>query len=346
MNLSSTNKWRMEFSSLWMALLFRYCSYRQFWSALLSAAFLVIPSASEAAITFNFNYTDSAGTGWNDATYGQTRRDTLLYAANQLGAYFNATATIGYTVTSTNDLTMLAAASSSTYGPDDPGFVPTVVGYKLQSGYTGPVSYTDGEIYWNFKWSWSYSLTSSGVAADQYDFVSTAMHELLHTFGFKSAIGSDGTGVLSGKSIGDPDLWFVFDKYLATSGGVNLINTNTFAFNPALLGTLTGGAAAMRFDGTAAAATFTNGVPIYTPTSWEPGSSVSHTDDLTFNGSTYSELMMNARSGTGPGVRTLSSYEQSILTDIGYSVVPEPSSVTLCLTGLSVAVTFRRRRRE
>ncbi len=316
--------------------------------ALLAAAILACPVASEAAITFSFNFTDPAGTGWNDSTYGLTRQSALSYAANTLGSYFNATATIGYTVTSINDpnTNTLASASSSSYGPAAPGFEPTVVEYKLQSGYSGPVSYTDGSINWNFGQPWNYSLTSSGVATNQYDFVSTAMHELLHSFGFLSAIGSDGTGLLSGKTIGDPDLWYVFDKYLATSSGANLINTNTFAFNPSLLGTLTGGAAAMRFNGTAAAATFTNGVPIYTPTTWSLGSSGSHTDDLTFNGTSYSNLLMNAATEMGPGLRTLSSYETGILQDIGYTIVPEPGSAALCLTGACAAYLFHRRRRK
>jgi len=302
---------------------------------------------SQAAITFNFNYTDTAGTGWYDNTYGPTRRNALTYAANQLGQYFNATATIGYTVSSiTNPGTnTLASASSSTYGPPNPGFEPTVVQYKIQSAYSGPVSYTDGSINWNFGYSWSYSYTPSGVSAGEYDFVSTAMHELLHSFGFISAIGSDGTGLLVGKVSGNSDLWYTFDRYLTTSGGASLINPTTYAFNTGLLGTLTGGAAAMRFSGTNATISFPIGVPIYTPTTWSDGSSGSHTDDLTFNGSTYTQLMMNAQTGTGPGVQSLSSYEQGILKDIGYNLVPEPGSAMLCLAG-SFAICFSRRHRR
>ncbi|MFA5191178.1 MAG: hypothetical protein WC740_10645 [Verrucomicrobiia bacterium] len=311
---------------------------------------------SQAAITFNFNYTDAAGTGWYDTTYGQTRRDALVYSANQLGQYFNATATIGYTVSSvTNpDADTLASASSNAYGPLVPGFEPTIVQYKIQSGYSGSVSYTDGSIDWNFGKSWSYSYTPSGVSAGENDFVSTAMHELLHSFGFISTIESNGTGAL-GKPIGDPDLWYTFDRYLTTSSGSSMIDPITYAFDPAQLGTLTGGVGAMRFNGTYATPTFTDGVPIYTPTTWSEGSSGSHTDDLTFNGSAYPELMMNAASGTGPGVRSLSSYEQGILKDIGYSMVPalgggndmvpEPGSAMLCLAG-SFVICFPRRHRR
>lgn len=102
----------------------------------------------------------------------------------------------------------------------------------------------------------------------------------------------------------------------------------------------------MRFNGTAAAATFTNGVPIYTPTTWSLGSSGSHTDDLTFNGTSYSNLLMNAATEMGPGLRTLSSYETGILQDIGYTIVPEPGSAALCLTGACAAYLFHRRRRK
>lgn len=314
--------------------------------AVLAAAILAGPGASEAAITFDFSFADPAGTGWNDPTYGSTRQSTLSYAANMLGSYFNTTATIGYTVTSINDSASdtLASADSTPYGTGEPGFDPTVVQYKLQSGYGGPVSYSDGSIEWNFGKPWSYSLTSSGVAANQYDFVSIAMHELLHSFGFTSGIKSNGTGLLDGASVGAPNVWFVFAKYLTTSSGASLINKDTFVFDAPLLGTLTGGAAALRFDGPAAAATFAGGVPIYSPTTWEQGSSGSHTDDLTFNGT--SNLLMNAFSKTGPEVRTLSSYETGILQDIGYTIVPEPGSAALFLTGAFVAFLFRRRRRK
>ena len=108
--------------------------------ALWVSAILAIQSVSEAAITFQFNFTDAAGTGWNDNTYGLQRRDALMSAANTLGSYFNATATIGYTVTSINNplTNILASASSSAYGPVTPGFEPTVVEYKLQSVTAGP----------------------------------------------------------------------------------------------------------------------------------------------------------------------------------------------------------------
>ena len=102
----------------------------------------------------------------------------------------------------------------------------------------------------------------------------------------------------------------------------------------------------MRFDGAVAATTFTNGVPIYVPTTWEQGSSGSHTDDLTFNGSSYSNLLMNAETTMGPGVRILSSYETGILQDIGYVIVPEPGSAMLCLTGAFAAFLLHRRRRK
>ena len=305
---------------------------------------------SQAVITFNFNYTDAAGTGWYDPTYGQQRRDALMYSANMLGQYFNATATIGYTVTSINNLhtNTLASAGSDLNKTNVFGFQPTVVQYKIENGYTGPMSYTDGSIEWNFGYSWNCSTnTSFGISAGEYDFVSTAMHELLHSFGFLSFIDSNGTGAL-GKGSGTADLWSTFDKYLTTSNGVSLINPTTYAFDTNQLGVLTGGAGVLRFSGTNATVTFPSGVPIYAPTNWSGGSSISHTDDLTFDGSSTNtpSLMMNAKTDTGPGLRTLSSYELGILTDIGYSMVPEPGSAMLCLAGSFAAVVRRRCRRK
>lgn len=102
----------------------------------------------------------------------------------------------------------------------------------------------------------------------------------------------------------------------------------------------------MRFNGTASAAPFTKGVPIDTPTTWESGGSGSHTDDLTFNGSSCSNLLMNAATTQGPGVRTLGNYVQAMLADIGCSIVPEPGSAVLRLAGAVAVFLFHQRRRK
>ena len=167
--------------------------HRRVYAAVMIAAILATQGTTQAAITFMFDFADPAGTGWNDPTYGLERRTALINAADTLGSHFTANATIGFTVTSTNDSksSTLASAGSAAYKTNEPGFQPTLVQYKIQSNYNGKVSYKDGSINWNFADPCSYSSTTSGVGSNQYDFVSTTMHELLHAFGFISAIDPD-----------------------------------------------------------------------------------------------------------------------------------------------------------
>lgn len=67
-----------------------------------------------------------------------------------------------------------------------------------------------------------------------------------------------------------------------------------------------------------------------------------HTDDLTFTG--MNQLLMNAATVAGPGVRTLSPRELGILADLGYSVIPEPSTCGLICGADSLAGAVYRRR--
>ena len=327
MNNESNGKFRLSGRSLeaGRTLPSRRRIHRRSCLALLAAAILATPGTSEADITFMFKFEDPDKIGWYAPTNGLAARKALEDAARTLGKMFKADATIGYTVTCTNnpESDTLAEAGSKLFGPSNPGFYPTIVQYKIQNNSNNWQN-TDGTVKVNFGDPWSCTNVSpSVVGSDQYDFTSTAMHELLHSFGFSSGIDSDGTGFLPGKSAGDPDQWRTFAQYL-TSNGVSLINPTTYAFNTGVLSSLTGGVAAVRFSGPNALLAYSGGVPIFSPTNWQGGSSLGHTDDSTFTNALA--LMMNAKTVKGLGIRTLSSYEQAILKDIGYTLTTNVAS--------------------
>lgn len=235
--------------------------------------------------------------------------------------------TIVYAVTgeSSPSSSTLASAGSD-LSDTGAGFFATVVQQKIQSGVDANGSAADGEISWNFGNPWAFGTTVSGT---EYDFTSTAMHELLHTFGFLSY--TDQPGYNTGRS------WTVFDRYLVTSDGIAVI-ADSYRWRSAYDANLTGGNGGLFFGGPNAVAVYGGPVPIYTPDPWESGSSTSHLDDDTFTGT--DTLLMNALTETGPGIRVISPVELAILTDLGYRVSDPAPLSAIVLIGFG----FLRRR--
>jgi hypothetical protein len=158
------------------------------------------------------------------------------------------------------------------------------------------------------------------------------MHELVHTLGFLTYVDQPGSN--GGRS------WTVFDSHLVTSTGTAVIG-DSYEWNSAYNPNLTGGNGGLYFGGSNAVAAYGGPVPLYTPSSWDAGSSLSHLDDSTFTGA--NRQLMNARVSRGPGIRVISPLEVAILQDLGYSVVPGPGASAWMFVGL---VFVRRRPRR
>lgn len=275
---------------------------------------VMLASSASAQLSFDFNFTDS-NSGFNDPTQGAARRAALETAATNLSNQLPiATAvTVTFDVSSNNaDDSTLASAGSGFIG-DVPGFYPTIAHQKVLDGTDGNGSAADGEIEWNFFHDWD---LDDDVSENSYDFISTAMHEILHAIGFTGAVFSDGSGLFEG-AIDEPNAWHPFDRFLVDGSGNRLIS-DTFIFDSSQVSTLTGGSSVF-FNGTnTLAANGGQPIVIYSPDPWEDGSSLSHTDDETYTGN--NALLMNAATETGPGVRTLSAVELGILKDLGFEL--------------------------
>ena len=268
----------------------------------------VAQNAGQPVLTFNFVY-GSGSQFWSPAA-----RSALQSAALSLAGYFVVTRStiITYDVTgesSSFSSTLASAGSDLTDG--GPGFFATVVQQKIQTGEDGNGAAADGEISWNFGRSWAFG---SSVGSGQYDFTSTAMHELLHTFGFLS--NTDRPGSNTGRS------WTTFDGFIVTSGGARVIDPATFNWLTTYNPNLTGGNGGLYFAGPNAVLVYGSPVPLYTPSSWSSGSSVSHLDDDTFVGA--ADKLMNATSSAGRGIRVISPVELAMLRDLGYTVTDTP----------------------
>lgn len=279
---------------------------------------------NQRAVTFIFNYT-SGSQYWTPEA-----RSALQRAATNLMGQFVVTTpvVVTYDITGENDFGSgnLASAHSPLIG-SGAGFFPTVVQHKLLTGVDANGSAADGEINWNFAYPWAFGDFVSGL---QYDFTTVAMHEFVHSLGFMSYTQPSTTSTQRS--------WTLYDSFLRTASGAALIG-NDFRVVSGLAGSLTGAGGGVYFGGAGAVSAYGTLVPLYSPSPWEEGSSISHLDGTVFTGP--DRQMMNPQVPTGPGERTLSAVERAIMADLGYTLAPIDVTSAFTLVGF---VLLRRRR--
>lgn len=284
-----------------------------------------------AHVTFQFEYTDGA------EYWTPELRRGLQTAANTLAeTYFivDRPVTLTYTVKGENDPGKLAAAGSNGFSRN-PGFDNVVVQEKLLSGLDLNGLEPDGDIDWSFAEPWS---AQPKPAPNEFDLTSTAMHELLHSFGFLSYIESPKQAVNNNE-------WAIYDGFIVDQNGTRAVGSNG-RFNSALTGNLVG-LGGLFFNGPQAVSAYGKPVPLFTPYPFQPGSSISHLDDYTFSRAKGNFQMMTSADGTGPGPKTLTSIEQGVLADIGYNIrfqAPAPYAPVYGFT--FVGFLFLRRKKR
>lgn len=265
---------------------------------------------NQGAIRFDFNYGEGA------QFWTEERRAALNASAAYMARYFlvRVPVTLQYDVTGFDDFDtdLLAQAYSENASYED-GFFPTAVQYKILTGEDANGDEADGGIDWNFAYNWALGDT---VGADQFDFRTVMMHELMHSLGFSSRLRPPGEN--PGQS------WTTFASLIVTSDGRPVFGSD-FSWDTGFDANLVGGDGGLYLGGAAAVAAYGRYVPLYTPDPWSSGSSGSHLDDDTFSG--VYKLLMTAHVNAGPGVRVLSPIELGILEDMGYSVVLYPVAV-------------------
>jgi hypothetical protein len=285
---------------------------------------VVVTQGRTAWVQFDFDYVGLALLWSPDA------RSALQTAATLLASYVvvDSPVTVDYAVAGDfNPFSGQLASATSPMISSRPGFFPTVVQNKIITGVDVNGSTADGTITWNFANPWAMNGTAT---SGQYDFQSVAMHELMHTFGFLSAIIEPGSNT--------DTTWTTYDQLLVTSDGTAVIGSD-FTWNSSYDTNLVGGDGGLYSGGPAAVAAYGGPVPLYTPNPWQAGSSVSHLNDLVFSG--RNKQLMIARVSTGTGIKTLSTIETGILTDLGYTTVNAPGGAAVLMIGLFV---IRRRR--
>lgn len=328
-------------------------------SCILAALVLAsaLASPSNATVSFNFNFTDATGVGFNDNTLGADRRAGLDQAANYisgvLGSAYTATIEIDVNGSETDDMALASASSNFNFTPSTNGFTSAGdVMLKILGGDSADPDpgTADGTVNWNFEdFAWE---PLSDFQAGELDLISTATHELTHALGFASDIAQNGNSAF-GDTPGNPGMWSPFDEFVAFTDGTSIIDAsgvlNGTKWNTASIGGTD--VAGLQFNGpNAVAAAGGQPVFLYSPTTWTDGSSGSHLDtDFYQTSNSQIENLMNHASSLSEGldIRQYSMIELGILKDIGYTQlvmpVPEPTSVLMILAGIFTCLGIRQR---
>jgi hypothetical protein len=150
--------------------------------------------------------------------------------------------------------------------------------------------------------------------ANQYDFVTVALHEVGHGLGF---FGSMRVESGWGRWGGGTSYPFIYDHFAYNGFGQALLNTGLFP-NPsgALAGQLTSGNIFFT-GGHAVAANGGNWLKLYAPSNWQQGSSYSHLDNI-FNGTPHA--LMTPSLSNGEVIHEPGPITRAILRDLGWTV--------------------------
>lgn len=259
------------------------------------------PLINQGAIKFDFAYDEATRHHWT-----ADRQEALEAVADGLIWYFRVTkpVVLTYAVTGYDDTTVnVLASASALLTSNDAGFHRTRIQDEIITGVDTNGAEPDGTIRVNFAWNWAFT---DPVAGNQFDFTTTLMHELLHSFGF--AVYHPGTLA-----------WSIYASLMVDKDRAAMINPD-FTWNTALTPNTTGQNGGLYFGGANAVAAYGGLVPLYTPSTFAGGSSLHHLDDSTFTGE--NRKLMNAMLAPGTRIRTLSAVELGILKDLGYQVVP------------------------
>ena len=281
---------------------------------------------SPAAVTFDW----ANGSGSQYWSAGNVA--ALNTAATRLSSYIVVAAPVTITTTlvgQNNPGSNFLASSFTNFSSSGPGYFGTVVQTKILTSADVNGAAADSQLTWNFAYPWA---LGDAVAGNQYDFQSVAMHELVHSLGLLSGIESPGS---------IDSNWTTYDSFLSTSTGTAVINPN-YSWNAAYNANLTGGSGGLYFDGPNAVAVYGGPVPLYTPSTWVSGSSVSHLNPTPVKPTGTTAYLMDPSDGYGLGVRVITPVEVGMLRDLGYTIVTPSSASVFFIFGFALV---RRRRR-
>ena len=312
--------------------------------SLLCLLIFCVAEPADAQVIFDFTFEDvenMTGVGFDDPALGVQRQNTIIAVGNYLDSVLSESGNIDITISSIDD------PGSGVLGSGGPTFssgpfgmlAPFINGNGFESiagSPNGPGE--DGSLTINFGQNFNSGLDSP--TGSEFDLFSVTLHEFGHILGVVSVSDSAGDSLLQTPS----DSAFTgFNSFLELGDGTALFGPDGNFLGDA--SDLTSGD--VFFNGENANAN--NGgspVPIFAPSDFNGGSSLSHVE-------LPGESVLNFAILPGQETREFNGQELGILADIGFDVnfavlapaIPEPSSVCLIFAFSTIMIARRRRTR-
>jgi len=189
-------------------------------------------------------------------------------------------------------------------------YYPVTVAEKIAGKSLNEDHEADVELILNSTAKW-YLGTDGNTPVSKYDLVTVVIHELCHGLGFfdsmnaESSVGSYGIGTIP----------IIYDKFVENLVEKRLTDTTLFSQNSKdLYDELVGGQ--LYFAGPLTRRYLSGGrARLYAPSTWDPGSSVSHLDELRTN---QADALMTPYIDYGEAIHDPGILTMSILGDVGW----------------------------
>jgi len=187
----------------------------------LVTALLLPLNASVRAETYIPTFNDvvnTTGVGFDDSTFGATRRATIESVFTYLDLVLDEPGSMDITFNnSQTDGTGSLASAGPLFFTSPNGFQGGLAATHLQTGTDPSAGNPDATSTFDFGYNWN-SDTGDPTGAE-FDLFTVALHEITHALGFLSLLTSDG---LSGINGTDPGVFSTFDSFLEKGDGTDL----------------------------------------------------------------------------------------------------------------------------
>ncbi len=274
-------------------------------------------------LTWNIFYVDvleSTGVGFDDPVNGPDRRavaeSVLTYINDVLKENTGAAIDVVFEESQTDGGGYLAAAGTLFIA--EPGFQGGFALEHIVLGEDPSLAYYD--IYCTFDFGYDWYTGDATPGFGQFDLYSVLLHEMTHGLGFLSISNQNGESV-----VGDGAFSF-YDRLIETGNSNDSWDNDTAEF----IGStdwLTGQDGGLVLNGVNAAALFGALPPLYAPSPWQGGSSLSHWDT---GGKITGGAVMEPSIAPRQVRRTYASVDLGALADLGYTHmgddVPTPAA--------------------